>query len=121
MWQVVLLYARNIFTLNLKVTVFVNIYYEFNNELLDFVFSQKSNLKCVLYADIHTAAEKTYFGGKQSEPPPAGLTYIQDSSGYAANTLAEPDVPAGYEFIFGPTDGANSAPGVSFHVIFPVS
>jgi hypothetical protein len=116
MWQV-FLQAHHVFTLNFKFIVFVNIYYEFNNELLDFVFSQQSNLKCVLYADVHTAVEKTDFGGQQSEPLPAGLTYIQDSSGFAANTLVEPDVPAGYEFIFGPSDGANSAPGVSFHLI----
>jgi len=75
-------------------------------------------LKCVLYADIHTATEKTNFGGQQSEPVPAGLTYIQQSSGYAAKTLVEPAVPAGYEYVFGPTNGANNAPGVSFHVIF---
>jgi hypothetical protein len=91
--------------------VFANLYYEFNNELLDFVFSEHSNLKCVLYADIHTAAEKTNFGGQQSEDPPAGLTYIQQSSGYAATELVEPDTPAGYEFVFGPTGGANNAPG----------
>ena len=94
--------------------VFANLYYEFNNELLDFVFSQQSNLKCALYADIHTAAEKTNFGGQQSEPLPAPLTFIQQSSGYSANTLVDPADPPGYELVFGPTDGANNAPGVSF-------
>ncbi|KAF8805644.1 hypothetical protein BYT27DRAFT_7258024 [Phlegmacium glaucopus] len=94
-----------------EICVFVNLYYEFNNELLDFVFSEHSNLKCVLYADIHTAAEKTNFGGQQSEPAPADLTYIQQSSGYAAKTLVEPAVPDGYEYVFGPTNGANNAPG----------
>lgn len=92
--------------------VFANIYYEFNNDLLDHVFSEKSNLKCALYGDIHTAAEKTNKGGQQSEAPPAGLTYIQHSSGYAAKTLADPASPPGYELVFGPTDGANNAPGV---------
>jgi hypothetical protein len=46
--------------------VFVNLYYEFNNQLLDFVFSEKSNLKCAAYGDVHTAAEKLNFGGQQS-------------------------------------------------------
>jgi hypothetical protein len=76
------------------------------------VFSEKSNLKCALYGDIHTAAEKTNKGGQQSEAPPAGLTYIQHSSGWAAKTLADPASPPGYELVFGPTDGANNAPGV---------
>jgi hypothetical protein len=48
--------------------VFVNVFYEFNNYLLDFVFSEKSNLKCAAYGDIHTAAEKTNFGGQASYP-----------------------------------------------------
>ncbi|KAF9467605.1 hypothetical protein BDZ94DRAFT_969039 [Collybia nuda] len=91
--------------------VFANLYYEFNNELLDFVFSEKSNLKCAVYADIHTAAEKTNRGGQQSEAPPAGLTYIKHSSGYAARSLSNPPVPNGYEISFGPLDGANNAPG----------
>ncbi|KAF8798617.1 hypothetical protein BYT27DRAFT_7228349 [Phlegmacium glaucopus] len=91
--------------------VFANIYYEFNNELLDFVFNEQSNLKCVLYADIHTAAEKTNFGGQQSEPLPAPLTFIQQSSGYSAKTLVDPADPSGYELVFGPTNGANNAPG----------
>ncbi|KAG6918640.1 hypothetical protein DXG01_012759 [Tephrocybe rancida] len=91
--------------------VFANLYYEHNNDLLDHVFSEKSNLKCALYADIHTAAEKTNRGGQQSEPAPAGLTYIQQSSGWAAKSLADPDCPKGYELVFGPTDGANNAPG----------
>jgi hypothetical protein len=104
--------------LNLNFTVFVNLFYEFNNELLDFVFNEHSNLKCALYADVHSAAEKTNFGGQQSEPLPADLTYIQQSSGYALKTLVESAVPDSYEYVFGPTDGANNAPGVSFQVIF---
>jgi hypothetical protein len=32
------------------------------------VFSEKSNLKCAAYGDIHTAAEKTNFGGQASYP-----------------------------------------------------
>ena len=94
-------------------SVFANLYYEFNNDLLDFVFSEHSNLKCALYADTHTAAEKTNFGGQQSYPAPGPLTYIQDSSGWALSTLEDPTDPDGYELVFGPTNGANNAPGVS--------
>ncbi|KAG6829651.1 hypothetical protein H0H87_010592 [Tephrocybe sp. NHM501043] len=91
--------------------VFVNLYYEYNNYLLDFVFSEHSNLKCAAYGDIHTAAEKTNRGGQQLIPQPAGLSYIQQSSGWAASTLADPDCPDGYDLVFGPTNGANNAPG----------
>ena len=102
----------------MAIVVFVNLYYEFNNELLDFVFSEHSNLKCALYGDTHTAAEKTNYGGQQSEPLPAPLTYIQQSSGYSSKTLVNPADPPGYELVFGPIDGANNAPGVSFSVFF---
>ncbi|KAG5635907.1 hypothetical protein H0H81_009688 [Sphagnurus paluster] len=94
--------------------VFANLFYEFNNYLLDFVFSEKSNLKCSLYGDVHNATEKTNLGGQQSIPPPAGLTYIQDSSGWASKALVDPVTPTGYDLVFGPTGGANNAPGVSF-------
>ncbi|KAJ7444465.1 hypothetical protein FB451DRAFT_1434334 [Mycena latifolia] len=94
--------------------VFVNLYYEFNNYLLDFVFSEKSNLKCAAYADIHSAAEKLNFGGQPSYPQVGNetvpLTYITQSSGWAAD-FADPDTPEDYELVFGPTDGANNAPG----------
>ncbi|KAF9043296.1 hypothetical protein BJ165DRAFT_1595297 [Panaeolus papilionaceus] len=88
--------------------VFVNLFYEFNNPGLD---QESSNLKCAAYADVHSAAEKTNLGGQQLAPPPAGLTYIQQSSGFSAKTLVDPDVPEGYELVFGPTNGANNAPG----------
>ncbi|KAJ7698061.1 hypothetical protein B0H17DRAFT_1197044 [Mycena rosella] len=95
--------------------VFVNLYYEFNNELLDFVFSEKSNLKCAAYGDIHSAAEKTNFGGQASYPQVGNatvpLTYITQSSGFATKNLVDPDTPEGYELVFGPTGGANNAPG----------
>jgi hypothetical protein len=48
--------------------VFVNVYYEFNNYLLDFVFGEHSNLECAAYGDIHAAAEKTNFGRQASYP-----------------------------------------------------
>ena len=73
-----------------------------------------------MYADIHVAAEKTNFGGQQSEDPPAGLTYIQQSTGWAATDIAQPETPAGYELIFGPIGGANNAPGVSHHHLSPL-
>ncbi|PPQ82096.1 hypothetical protein CVT25_014342 [Psilocybe cyanescens] len=89
--------------------VFANLYYEHNNDGLD--FHQTSNLKCAVYADTHTAAEKTNFGGQQLEALPAGLTFIQDSSGFSSKTLVDPATPDGYELVFGPTNGANNAPG----------
>ncbi|KAF7354383.1 hypothetical protein MVEN_01127100 [Mycena venus] len=103
--------------------VFVNVFYEFNNYLLDFVFSEKSNLKCAAYGDIHTAAEKTNFGGQASYPPGTQcfpflvgnetipLTYITQSSGWGLDSLVDPTTPDGYEPVFGPTGGANNAPG----------
>ncbi|KAJ7043695.1 hypothetical protein C8F04DRAFT_727388 [Mycena alexandri] len=87
--------------------VFVNIYYEFNNELLDFVFPQKSNLRCVAYGDVHTASEKA---NQQLSPLPSEATNIQHSSGYTS-ALKEPAVPEGYELVFGPISAANNAPG----------
>ncbi|KAH6904684.1 hypothetical protein BKA70DRAFT_528375 [Coprinopsis sp. MPI-PUGE-AT-0042] len=91
--------------------VFANLYYEFNNYGLDFEAHEQSNLKCALYADVHTAAEKTNFGNQQSYPEPAPLIYIQQSTGWASKTLADPATPEGYELVFGPTNGANNAPG----------
>ncbi|KIK62898.1 hypothetical protein GYMLUDRAFT_72584 [Collybiopsis luxurians FD-317 M1] len=91
--------------------VFANLYYEFNNPGLDHQFSEGSNLKCALYADIHNATEKTNFGGQQLYPAPGGLTYIQQSSGWAAKSLVDPATPSGYDLVFGPTNGANNAPG----------
>ncbi|PPR02255.1 hypothetical protein CVT26_011723 [Gymnopilus dilepis] len=88
--------------------VFANLFYEHNNPGLDTEFS---NLKCALYADVHSASEKLNFGGQQLAPPPAGLTYIQDSSGWSSKTLVDPPTPDGYELVFGPTNGANNAPG----------
>jgi len=112
MWYVVTLHSINYLRLNydLPFSVFVNLYYEFNNPGLD---AGSSNLKCAAYADTHTAAEKTNVGGQQQAPPPAGLTFIQQSSGFSSKTLVDPADPEGYELVFGPTNGANNAPGVS--------
>src|SRR5271155_3844735 len=70
---------------------------------------------------VYSLCKKTDFGGQQSEPLPAGSTYIQDSSGYAANTLVEPNEPAGYEFVFGPTNRANNTPGLTIPLFFYLS
>ncbi|KAJ7578266.1 hypothetical protein C8J56DRAFT_1170591 [Mycena floridula] len=86
--------------------VFVNLYYEFNNPGL-----VTSNLKCAAYADIHNATEKTNRGGQQLALPPIGVTYIQQSSGYAAKSIENPATPEGFELVFGPINGANNAPG----------
>ncbi|KAK7018361.1 hypothetical protein R3P38DRAFT_2715610 [Favolaschia claudopus] len=94
--------------------VFVNVYQEFNNYLLDFVFGEKSNLKCAAYGDIHTAAEKTNFGGQASYPQVGNetvpLTFMTQSSGWGLNTLVDPDTPDGYDLV-GQFKGANNAPG----------
>jgi hypothetical protein len=86
---------------------FANIYYEFNNPSLPAPF-----LKCAAYGDIHSDIEKTNFGG-QNLGSPAGLTYIQQSSGYARIAQIDPIIPEGYELIFGPVNGSVQAPGVS--------
>ncbi|KAF8650694.1 hypothetical protein AX16_005068 [Volvariella volvacea WC 439] len=90
---------------SVKGCVFANLYYELNNDL------PVSNLKCAVYGDVHSAAEKTNFGGQQLLPLPSGLTFIQESSGWASNALVDPPVPEGYELTFGPEDGANNSPG----------
>ncbi|TFK67813.1 hypothetical protein BDN72DRAFT_858855 [Pluteus cervinus] len=90
----------------IEACVFVNLFSEFNSDA-----TYNPQFKCAAYGDVHTAAEKTNFGGQQLLPSPAGVTYIQQSVGYAADTLVDPDVPNGYQLVFGPTDGANNAPG----------
>ncbi|KAK7039886.1 hypothetical protein R3P38DRAFT_2770017 [Favolaschia claudopus] len=94
--------------------VFVNLYYEFNNFLLDFVFSEESNLKCVAYGDIHFAAEKTNVGGQASYPQVGNdtvpLTFITQSSGWGLSSLIDPTDPDGYSLVFS-GGGANNAPG----------
>lgn len=89
----------------------MNLFFELNNPHLD---AAPSNLICAAYADVHTAAEKTNFGGQQLAALPAGKTFIQDSSGFAAVTLVDPPTPEGYQFVFGPISAANNAPGVLF-------
>ncbi|TFK70896.1 hypothetical protein BDN72DRAFT_765850, partial [Pluteus cervinus] len=91
--------------------VFVNLYYIFN------VNAQTNPVvRCAAYTQPHSGSEKTNFGGQQLLPAPAGKTYVQQSTGYALDSvsvLANPTTPAGYQLVFGPTTGANTAPGVS--------
>ncbi|KAJ7654438.1 hypothetical protein DFH06DRAFT_514629 [Mycena polygramma] len=75
---------------------FVNMYTQLSND-------GQQESRCVLFADLHTAAEKTNNGAD-------GMS-IQDSVGYAAVELMEPAVPKGYELVFGPISAANNAPG----------
>ncbi|KAJ6581601.1 hypothetical protein B0H19DRAFT_513678 [Mycena capillaripes] len=88
--------------------VFVNLYYERNNPVLD---SMQSNLKCVSFGDVHTVDEKTDYGGQQLALLPSEATSIENSSGYASLALTEPEVPEGYKQVFGPISAANNAPG----------
>lgn len=74
------------------------------------VFGEKSNLACALYGDIHTAAEKTNFGGQQQKPLPEPLTQIRQSTGWALRAFPTPDTPAGYSPASGPLNAANEAP-----------
>ncbi|KAF8641400.1 hypothetical protein AX16_010019 [Volvariella volvacea WC 439] len=90
--------------------VFVNLYYEFNNDLV-LPAGTRTTLKCALYGDIHTAEEKTNRGNQQLLPRPAGLTYIQESSGWASTHEFQQPIPEGYELIFGPINSANDASG----------
>ncbi|KAJ7180740.1 hypothetical protein C8R46DRAFT_1211047 [Mycena filopes] len=84
--------------------VFVNIYYEFGNELLDFVFPEKSNLKCV---------KSTQPTRKTPSNCPLCLPMPRASSiaAVTATALKEPTVPEGYELVFGPISAANEAAG----------
>ncbi|KAJ3913075.1 hypothetical protein F5877DRAFT_84144 [Lentinula edodes] len=91
--------------------VFVNLYYEFNNEMLDHVYSQHSNLKCAAYGDVHSAEEKLNFGSQSLSGTSDGpLTYIQQSSGWTSKSFGDPSTPEGYDPL-PDLGGANEAPG----------
>ncbi|KAF5375613.1 hypothetical protein D9757_008547 [Collybiopsis confluens] len=96
--------------------VFVNLFYEKNNYLLDHVFPEHSNLKCAAYSDVHTAKEKLNFGGQSLSGVPSGpLSYIQQSSGWSSKSLCDPSTPGGYDPL--PLlNGANEAPGYMGYV-----
>ncbi|KAF7308869.1 hypothetical protein MKEN_01087100 [Mycena kentingensis (nom. inval.)] len=93
--------------------VFLNMYRELHNRWLDFVFPEQSNMRCVLYGDVHTAAEKTNFGGIDQHDTllPSLRIAIQDSVGYALSSVDQPVEPEGYKLVFGPLSAANNAPG----------
>ncbi|KAF9059096.1 hypothetical protein BDP27DRAFT_1431856 [Rhodocollybia butyracea] len=95
------------------VVIFVNLYYELWNPLLDFVFSQQSNLKCAAYGDVHNATEKVmlYVNDASERLTRRKRQTLEQSTGWAAKSLVDPPTPPGYELVFGPTDGANNAPG----------
>ncbi|KAJ7654744.1 hypothetical protein B0H17DRAFT_1099615 [Mycena rosella] len=94
---------------------FVNLYYEFWNPLFDFVYSEKSNLVCAAYKVVESVDMKTGYGGQtlysQVGDTPAPTTYRTQSSGWALDKIDYTDTPAGYTKVFGPTNGANNAPG----------
>ncbi|CAO1631766.1 unnamed protein product [Sympodiomycopsis kandeliae] len=88
-----------------------NLYYEYNNPLLDWVFGEKSNLKCALYGDIPTLNQFTNKGGQQQKPKPEPVTYIAKSSAFAnPYPLQNVATPSGYTLSYGPTNGANNDP-----------
>ncbi|TFK69468.1 hypothetical protein BDN72DRAFT_840320 [Pluteus cervinus] len=88
--------------------IFANLYYEYNVQLFDST-GQPSHQKCGLYSQVHSAADKTNFGGQIIEPK-LGRTVIQDSSGWALQTPLTPDTPSGFELVFGPVTAQTSSP-----------
>lgn len=101
----------------LYLQVYHAVYYEFNNEMLDHVYSQHSNLKCAAYGDVHSAEEKINFGGQSLSGTPDGpLTYVQQSSGWTIKSFGDPSTPEGYDPL-PDLGGANEAPGVRSHVL----
>ncbi|KAJ6518882.1 hypothetical protein C8R45DRAFT_1048064 [Mycena sanguinolenta] len=92
--------------------VFCNLYYEFNNPFLDFVFPQHSNLKCVLFSDTHTADEKIYWNQQLADQSNKTTSVsFRNSSGFASLATTELPPPPGYELVFGPIGAANNAAG----------
>ncbi|KAF7308465.1 hypothetical protein HMN09_00695400 [Mycena chlorophos] len=87
--------------------VFVNMYRQVNNPLYDFELPEQSNLKCVLYGKSFMLAEKTDWGTDSLLPS----MHIEESSGYAVRSVADPETPEGYEFVFGPIKAATQAAG----------
>lgn len=88
-----------------------NLYREWNNPLLDWVFSEKSNLKCALFGDVAQTSQLTNKGGQQQKPTPEPLTQITDSSVYTDSNLPSPETPAGYSLAFGPLNAALNSGG----------
>ena len=91
-------------------SVFTILYREFHN-VLDFAFSEQSDLKCAPASTLQWKRP-----GQRSYPTPRPPTYIQDSNGWALLSLANLADPEGYELAFGPTNGAKNAFGVSLYI-----
>ncbi|TFK58154.1 hypothetical protein BDN72DRAFT_722058, partial [Pluteus cervinus] len=64
---------------------------------------------CALYSQVHSAADKTNFGG-QLLYPDLGKTFKQDSTGWALETPPTPNTPAGFQLVFGPVTAQTSSP-----------
>ncbi|KAJ7663052.1 hypothetical protein B0H17DRAFT_1336947 [Mycena rosella] len=75
----------------------------------------KSNLVCAAYKAVEPVSKKTGYGGQtlysKVGDTPAPTTYRTQSSGWALDKIDYTDTPAGYTKVFGPTNGANNAPG----------
>ncbi|CAO1626098.1 unnamed protein product [Jaminaea pallidilutea] len=75
-----------------------NLYQEYNNQLLDHVFSEHSNVKCALFGDVATADEMTNKGGQYF----AGYdkpNYITQSTVFTKTSLPVPQTPSGYDLV----------------------
>lgn len=60
---------------------------------------------------VHSASEKTNFGGQQLKPAPEPLTRIERSRGYAVKAASTQVVPSGYSLVAGPLNGAVRSDG----------
>lgn len=91
----------------------VNIYEELGNPLLDHVFSEQSNRKCVLFGDVPTASQFTNRGGQQLYPT-GPLNSIQDSVAFASSSdLFDVDTPDGSSLVFAPQEGDKTEYGAT--------
>lgn len=74
---------------------------------------QQTNLRVILFfAPQPTLNQFTNKGGQQQKPKPYPLTYITKSSAFSTTApLDSVATPSGYELTYGPTSGANNAPG----------
>lgn len=83
----------------------INMYTETGNPLLDHVFSEQSNRKCVLFGDVPTASQFTNRGGQQLyENGPTNA--ISNSIAFASSSsLFQVDTPAGTNLTFAPQEG----------------
>ena len=64
-----------------------------------------------IFSAVHQVDQKS---GADPPVPNTAVTAIDDSLTTAGSDGNGPADPPGYELVFGPTNGANNAPGVSF-------